>query len=383
MLPPFPKPRVTWPTRVSRLYPAFSLVLVLSCAVLTYAWQSAQIELVNLGTVEQRDKDLHAQVDALTANNKLDAAKLQDQNTKISDAQNKLKDVQSQLDAATHNLATKQDQLAQAQTQVKSQQDQLTQNSDQIAKLSARPPLFSFQNQSSLTTAEVTQKEADVKDLISHAYDAIGEIYGKPYLLGSITITFVDSFTIVGSSGEIVIQNGPNGIDINIHLKDFHKDRFQDVNTVIHEIVHGYHGAAVFETSALEEGMTVAATDAVMAKMEADGTIQKFPTLYLNLTAAQYAQYNQTLRIPKDNQLFYSDPEVATVYQAIGTAWQLLYKQDPDFFKKLNAAYYPKVQRGLKPDTAMVLDAIRSVEPVVGSQGIDAFLSSNRAFNPS
>ena len=44
----------------------------------------------------------------------------------------------------------------------------------------------------------------------------------------------------------------------------FDENSFEDVNTIIHEIMHGFHGVAVFESSAFEEGMTVAATDAVM-----------------------------------------------------------------------------------------------------------------------
>ena len=133
----------------------------------------------------------------------------------------------------------------------------------------------------------------------------------------------------------------------------------------------------------MEEGVTVAATDALMAKMIADGKLPKFTHLYLNLNASEYAQFNSSLRVPEDNQLFYSDPEVAKVYQLIGTAWSAFYTRDPGFFLKFNTAYYAKVQNGLVPDDAMVRDVLRSIVPSVNGQSIDTYLATNTAFNPN
>ena len=373
--------RISLPTRVSRLYPVFSLTLAIACAVLTYAWQSTLLELNRVSEVQQHQKELLAKIDTLTTEHQDDKAKIQVQLQKIDEATASLNTVQGQLDSKNKELATTQQQLTQAQTQLKSQQDQLSQNASEIDQLRARPPLFSFQNQSSQVNIE--QQEADVKELVTTAYDYMVQLYGQPYLLSSITITFVDQFSIAGAAGEVVITNSDKGIATNIHLKSFDKNSFQDINTVLHEITHSFHGVAVLKTSAMEEGATVAATDAVMQQMIADGKIPSFSRLYLSLTDQQYADYNATLRVPEDNQLFYTSPDVAKVYQLIGTAWMRFYKQDRDFFKKFNAAYYAKVQQGIQADDPFVRQILTQVEPTVNGQSTANYLASNKAFNPS
>jgi hypothetical protein len=365
---------LTLPNRVSRLYPIFSLVLLLSSASFLYAWQTTRIELSNIPQVEEKNKVLQSRVDQLTADQKNDRATLQVQKQQITDTAAKLADLQKQLLSKAQEVATKDGQL-------KNQQDQLTQNSAELEKLRTRPPLFSFQNNSSLTN--IDSKEADVKTIVTSAYDYIVQMYGTPYLLNSITITFVDGFSISGSSGEIVISNSQKGISVDIHLKDFDKTNFQDINTVIHEMIHAFHGVAVLENSALEEGMTVAATDAVMQKMIADKKLPAFNHLYLTISPEQYTTWNTSLKIPATNSVFYTSPDISKIYQVIGLAWFKLYLQDSDFFKKFNAYYYPKIQKGQTADHALVLDDIRSVMPTIGSQSIDTFLSLNNAFNPN
>jgi len=367
--------RFSLPTRVSRLYPAFALVFALSTAVLAYAWQSTEIELTNLSTNSQKNiSELQSQVTSLGIGEKDDQAKLQVQKQQIDQAATQLADLKKQYDQASADLSTK-------ETQLKDAQSQLTQTASELNDLRSHPPLFSFQNNST-TLQDVKTKESEIKTLITNAYDYIQTLYGQPYLLHSITITFVDNFSIAGSAGEILISNGPDGININIHLKDFDPNNFQDVNTVIHEIIHGFHGIAVFNTSALEEGITVAMTDAVMSNMIADKKLPHFDHLYITLTPGEYTSLNQTLTIPADNSAFYSNPQVAEIYQVIGMAWYQLYQNDPTIFKQINDYYYPHIQKGEKADTPLILDAIRSAIKSVNNQPIATYLAQNIAFNP-
>ena len=366
-------PAFQLPNRVSRLYPILALIFLLSTASFLFLWEQTRIELSRLPSYEAANQRLEAQVTQLTNNRQLDATKIKVQEQNIADNENKLADLQKQLKASTDDISAK-------EQQIKNQQAQLDKNAADLEDLRSHPPLFSFQNSSSL--ANVSQKEDDVKELVTKAYPYIQDIYGTPYLLNSITIAFVNSLDIDGSAGEIVIKNSAKGIDVTIHLQDFDKTSFQDTNTVIHEMIHGFHGAAVFQTSALEEGITVAAADAVMAKMMADGKMARFPYLYIGISDAQYSAYNESLQVHANPQAFYSDPNVAKVYQLIGKAWYALYQSDPTFFKRLNAYYYPEVQQGNQPDTALVLNAIRATLPTVKGQSIATYLANNHAFNP-
>ncbi len=348
---------------------------------LVYAWQEVQIR--SNSAVVTRDQQigvLQDQVNTLSAASKNYQANLQVQQQKLTDTASKLSDVQKQLDAKTTALAAEDAQLAAAQKQVKQQEQQLTDNASQLAELRSHPPLFSFQNKSSLT--DVTVKEAEIKQYVADIYTYLTQLYGQPYLLKNVTITFVNQFSIAGSSGEIVISNSTDGMSMDIHIKDYDPNSFEDRNTIPHEIIHAFHGITVLP-SALEEGMTVAATDALMGNMIADNKIPSFNPLYINITAAQYASYNQSLSVSKDSDTFYSDPKISYVYQMIGYAWYQLYREDPTFFKKFNDAYYAQYQHGKTPDAAAIRDIIRTIIPSVAGQPIDTYLAQNRAFNPS
>ena len=363
------------PTRVSRLYPVLSLVLLLVGSGTLYRWQITQI---NADTaVQQRDKKIQTLTGQLAT---LTTQEAKDQTTLSSQAI-QLKDTTDKLQKASADLVDKEKSLTDAQAKLKQQQDQLSSNATELQQLRSRPPLFSFQNTSNLPDA--AQKEADIKELVTNAYDYIQQLYGQPYLLNQITITFVNQFTIAGAAGEITIQNGSNGISIDIHLKDFDKNNFQDNNTMIHEMLHGFHGVAVMKNSALEEGMTVAGTDAVMEKMIADGKLPHFSNLYIIATDNQYQDWNKNLLIPADNSSFYASNDIAKIYQVIGYAWMKFYREDPNFFKELNEMYYAQVQKGEDPSLSLITTDIEKVLPYVGATPSSVYISQNQAFNPS
>ncbi len=369
------------PTRVSRVYPVLALVLMLVGSGALYRWQLTQVNADS--AVQQRDRtiaSLQLEVDSLKAQQSLDQTELKEKRQALESATTKLTTVESELSAKLSQLAEKEKTLAEAQVKLKQQESQLSSNSTELEKLRNRPPLFSFQNKSSQTNLE--SQQAELKEVVTNAYDYIQELYGKPYLLNQITITFVDSFTISGASGEISIENGPSGISIDIHLKSFSKSSFQDVNTIIHEVIHGFHGVAVLEASALEEGITVAATDAVMERMIADGKLPKFSNLYIILSQAQYNSWNTSIDIPDAAEAFYGSSDISKIYQIIGKAWFNLYREDPNFFKKFNDAYYPSIQSGNVATTSFVKGKIESVISNVQGNPIATYLSQNSAFNP-
>lgn len=372
---------LSFPNRVSRLYPLFALTLLLSSSVLLYAWQRDQIELSNIANVEQHQQDLYNQISTFTKQQTLDQAKIQVQSQKITDTTDSLTKIQQQLQGLNQQLTTKNQQLTQAQQQLTTQQDQLAENATELQQLRSHPPLFSFINQSNLP--DIATKEQDVKDFMTTAYTYVQAMYGQPYLLSHITISFVNQLSIPGAAAQIVITNSSSGISINIQLLDFNKGDYESLETLVHELCHGFHGVSVLQTSALEEGMTVAATDAIMGKMMADNKIPQFSHLYIDITPAEYQQFNASLMVPSNNQAFYNNPDIAKLYQELGYAWYQFYKQDPNFFLKLNNAYYPQAQKGILPSDTVILNSIRSVLSSVNGEPINQYLEENKAFNPS
>lgn len=286
-----------------------------------------------------------------------------------------------ELTAKIQELKSKENEIATLQKKISNQESQLASNSAELNQLRSRPPLFSFNNESSL--ADFENKKAQVKDVVTSAYDVIAEIYGQPYLLHSVTITFVDNFSINGASGEIKITNSAQGLAIDIRLKDFNKNDFDDVSAIIHEIIHSFHGVAVFETTVYEEGMTVAATDVVLAHLISDKKISDFGYLYLVISQATYDSYNSTLNIPTDSTAFYDSPDVSQYYQMAGLAWSKLYQANPNFFKEFNNEYYSHIQNGESGDNNLVQSIIKNKISTVAGQPIDNFLVSQKVFNPN
>lgn len=287
---------------------------------------------------------------------------------------------EDELTSKIKELQSKQAEVSKLQTEIQNQQSQLSANSTELAKLRARPPLFTFNNHSSL--ANIAEKKAAVQEVVENAYDTIVEIYGPPYALNEVSITFVDFFNIQGASGEIQISNSEKGLSIDIRLKDFDKNNFNDVSAIIHEIIHSFHGMAVFDSTVMEEGITVAACDVVMAKMITEKKLIDFGHLYINISQNSYHSYNSSLSIPKDINAFYGSADAAKYYQLAGFAWMRLYEADHLFFKNFNERYYPYIQRGQYGSDEIVKAVIKATISSVGGQSIENYLGTQKAFNP-
>lgn len=275
---------------------------------------------------------------------------------------------QAELNTLSTTLETKQAELSTAQKQIDDQKSQLSANSTELSKLRTRPPLFSFQVKSN-KLQDVETKKAAVKQVVTDAYEVIESIYGKPYLLHSVTITFVESFQNDKASGEIVITNSSQGLDYDIHIKDFNRDSFNDTNTIIHEVLHSFHGLAVLSPTAFEEGMTVAAADVVMAKMIEAGKLPRFSSLYIQLSNEEFATLQRNLTIPRSDSELYASAEVATFYQVLGKAWQEIYQLDNNFFTKFNELIYAKKNAGETISEQQILDSIKSIVPKANLTG--------------
>lgn len=293
---------------------------------------------------------------------------------------NDLNTKDKELAAKIQELKSKEIEVTDLQKKISNQEAQLAANSSELNQLRSRPPLFSFNNESSL--ADFEAKKSQVQDVVTSAYDEIVNLYGQPYLLHSITITFVDNFTIEGASGEIQINNSSKGLSIDIRLRDFSKTNFDDVNAIIHEIVHSFHGIAVLDTTVYEEGITTAATDVVLANLISSGKVPDFGHLYLTLSEKSYDSYNSNLNIPAESEAFYNSANIGKFYQMAGLAWHKLYEADHGFFKKFNEEYYPHIQNGETGDDELVKSVIKKNLTAVEGSSIDSYLSSQKAFNP-
>lgn len=321
------------------------------------ARQQTEIQTASTENQTLSAENLDFRQDIAKKNQEL-AAKL----AELAAKQTELDGLTKQLDDRKKELDTKAKELTEAQKRINDQKSQLDANSSELSKLRDRPPLFSFQVKSS-SLADVEAKKAAVQQVVTDTYDTIQEVYGKAYLLHSVTITFVDSFSNDNASGEIIISNSKDGLAIDIRIKDFDKNSFADVNTIIHEVVHAFHGLAVLEPVAFEEGIAVATSDVVMTKMIAAGKLPRFSPLYIRLSEAEYQSKMNSMSISRNTDVFYGSDDAADYYQILGKSWMKLYEADSQFFKKFNEKIYAKKGAGQEVTEQLVLDTVKEVLP--------------------
>lgn len=280
----------------------------------------------------------------------------------------------AELSKANQELTTKLRELDSAQKKIKAQEAQISNNASELSKLRNRPPLFNFSvKATNLTDAD--KKKADIERLVTDAYDVIVDVYGLPYLLHSVTIQLVDAFSNPQAAAETQISNGPDGLAIIIKLKDFDRTSFNDLNSLIHELIHTFHGLATLTPVAYEEGITVAATDVVFKQLMADGKVPNFEPLYIRTSSHGYQ--TSPLTIPSSDGDFYSSSDVIDYYQLAGYGWLQLYESDKQFFKKFNEIVYTNKRDGNSISQSFSLGAIeRSVSSLVNGQPISSWLQT-------
>lgn len=272
-------------------------------------------------------------------------------NAELDKANKDLDKSKQDLASAQKDLAAKLSEIKKQTEKIKNQESQLATNSQELNILRSRPPLFSFQNKSS--RGDIEGEEADVRALVENAYSSIENIFGSPYLLHKITISFVDSLSRDNASGETYIKNGADGLEIDIRLKSFDKNSFQSVNMVIHELVHSFHGVAILMPVAYEEGIAVATADMVMDSLQAAGKIS---------ISQRFLDHNaRDVYIPMDNSSFYSGNDVYDRYQKVGEAWWDIEKAHPETIKKFNELWYSHIRDGEDSSQVLIRGTLSSV----------------------
>jgi hypothetical protein len=270
---------------------------------------------------------------------------------KVNDELGKSKEA---LVEAQKELAAKLAEIKSKEEKIRKQEAQLSANAKELEELRRRPPLFSFQKR---TQRDVEKDKAEVREIVEAAYPEIEAVFSSPYLLHQITISFVDSFSREGSVGETYISNSSLGLEIDIRIKSFSKDSFEDVNTIIHEIVHAFHGLAILLPVPYEEGIAVATADLVMDRLQAKGRIS---------IGERFLDHNIdpfSISIPLDYEAFYSSRDVYKYYQAVGEAWWRIEKNSPGTIKRFNELWYKKIQVGEESNAGLIKATLAEVCP--------------------
>ncbi len=320
--------------------------------LLVFFWYSNR-QLAEENSLKERQiAGISRQTDLLLYDKTMAESLLKDSQKTVKEKSDELAKVIADLDSARKDLEEKQALIKEKEEKIARQQSQISANSKELQELRRRPPLFSFQNRSS--NPDIESQKADVKNLVENAYSFIEDLYGSPYLLHQITISFVDSLSREGSAAETYIKNSAEGLEIDIRIKSFDKSNYSHINMIIHEVVHGFHGIAIVMPVAYEEGMAVAVSDLVMDRLQQSGKITT-PSRFLEHRAFP------GITIPLDSSQFYSGDKVWERYQVVGESWWQLEKAHPGALKRFNEEWYKHIRDGEEPNQELVKQTLDKV----------------------
>ena len=224
--------------------------------------------------------------------------------------------------------------------------------------------------------------QAFLQQVVSQVYPAIVNLYGAPAVSGTVTVVNagnIDSGIVTDSQ---FVSFGVYDVSHNQILLPTYASNESFTQGFIVNILHAFHGPAVFQYDAWEQGFARAAA-AVIARQTAgtigitdpagNGLIDLLPYYDLlnqpslgNSTFIPPSQANVTL----DNG---GSLLVARLGMS-GAAWLKVYIENPDFFRQFNAAYYAQFDPTTNPGLAGNVPSLRALaQPLLpaGVEGID------------
>ena len=234
---------------------------------------------------------------------------------------------------------------------------------------------FAYQGFTSTDQAFLQQVESVV-------YPAIVSLYGAPAVSGTVTVVnagTIDSGIVTDSQ---FVSFGVYDVSHNQILLPTYASNESFTQAFIVNILHAFHGPAVFQYDAWEQGFARAAA-AVIARQTAgtigitdpagNGLIDLLP--YYDLLN-QPSLGNSTF-IPVSQATLTLDTSgtlLAARLGMSGAAWLKVYIENPDFFRQFNAAYYAQFDPTTNPGLAGDVPSLRALaQPLLpaGVEGID------------
>ena len=221
-----------------------------------------------------------------------------------------------------------------------------------------------------------------LQTLVSLMYPRIIEIYGAPSWTGNVEI--VNTGPLDTSTIPQVQRAAFGGYDVSnsrILLPIFdNQDSF--AHALLLNMVHAFHGPAVFQYDAWEQGFARAASAAIICRFNANFGFEDATANYYYTLLPFYDLLNQPAL---GNSTFFPPSQANLVLQGqatigkmllprlgmSGAAWLKVYIENPNFFKQFNAAYYAQFDPNATPSLAGNVPALRDLAAPILPSGVE------------
>ncbi|MBC7808593.1 MAG: hypothetical protein H7145_20870 [Akkermansiaceae bacterium] len=224
------------------------------------------------------------------------------------------------------------------------------------------------------------QRQAEIEALIAVYYPRIEVIYGKPAVSSEVEIMDVGSFD-TSTIPEVQRGFAFGGYDVannRIMLPTF-ESNITNEQALILNLVHAFHGPAVFAYDAWEQGFARAAASVITrpdAFFDNETSRQLFSYLTWYDMVNQPGLGNSTFfptsqaNIKLDGA-FTNGKMILTRLSMSGAAWLKVYIENPNFFRQFNEAYYAQFEPGVSPSLAGNIPALKNIAAPLLSEGVE------------
>ena len=227
--------------------------------------------------------------------------------------------------------------------------------------------------------------QAFLQSVVNNVYPAIVSLYGAPAVSSTVEVVNAGSFD---NSTIPEVQRAAFGsydVSHNRILLPIFASNESFVQAFILNMIHAFHGPAVLQYDAWEQGFARAAA-AIVARQTAGVVGISDPTASYLFSLLQF--YDLLNQPALGNSTFFPSSQAAIQLDSTGraggmlvprlgmsgAAWLKVYIENPDFFRQFNAAYYAQFDPNAQPSLAGNVPALRALAaPLLphGVEGID------------
>ena len=223
--------------------------------------------------------------------------------------------------------------------------------------------------------------QAFLQQVVNLAYPRIVAVYGQPAQSGEVEIVNVGSFDTSQIPEVQRFAFGGYDVSNNRILLPIFDSADTTAHALLLNMVHAFHGPAVFQYDAWEQGFARAAS-AIVARDPAFGFADasannQYSLLKFYDLLNQPALGNNTFFPPSQAGISLDGQTgigkmLAPRLGMSGAAWLKVYIENPAFFRDFNKAYYAAVDPAQSPSLAGNIPALRALAAPLLPNGVEA-----------
>lgn len=231
-------------------------------------------------------------------------------------------------------------------------------------------------------TGWAEQDQRLIQRLITEFYPRIEALYGKPAVSGEVEIFNLGTVDSNKGTERQRLSFGAYDVSSNRILLPLYVSNDSFAQALLLNLIHAFHGPAVFQYDAWEQGFARAAAS-VIARDPAFG----FPDASANNLLSLLKYYDLLNQPGLGNPTFFPPAQANVQLEGkftlgkmtfprmgmSGAAWLKVYIENPNFFRQFNEAYYAQFDPAQSPSLAGNTPALKTLAVSFLQDGVEGY----------